>query len=160
MTKKMNTFNEEKQDLIDRFLKGEMTKQECSGFIESLKNDKQLREQLKYTELIKTLISSRITKSQKITTWEKININNPYHFLSSPVGGSSFKIYKWVGIAVFLFSLGIMAINIITDYIFPDKNNEIPYKPLKTGEDNSSLKLDTLEIDTVKIINDSLINQK
>ena len=41
-------FNEDKQDQIDRYLKGEMSEQECSIFEQTLIDDKILDDQFVY----------------------------------------------------------------------------------------------------------------
>lgn len=63
-------MREEYQDIIDRYLRGEMTPQETEDFEKKASADAELREQLEFTRLAVSAIGSRESKMRKIKQWE------------------------------------------------------------------------------------------
>ncbi len=63
-------MREDYQDIIDRYLRGEMTPQETEDFEKKASADAELREQLEFTRLAASAIGSRESKMRKIKQWE------------------------------------------------------------------------------------------
>ncbi len=63
-------MREDYQDIIDRYLRGEMTPQEAKDFEKKASADAELREQLEFTRLAVSAIGSRESKMRKIKQWE------------------------------------------------------------------------------------------
>lgn len=63
-------MREDYQDIIDRYLRGEMTPQETEDFEKKASADAELREQLEFTRLAVSAIGSRESKMRKIKQWE------------------------------------------------------------------------------------------
>ncbi|MDE7378982.1 MAG: hypothetical protein K2N13_08520 [Paraprevotella sp.] len=64
-------MNEQQQDWIDRFLRDEMTAEERKTFESQLKEDAGLKEQLDFTKMVRTAISSRNEKLSLIRKWDE-----------------------------------------------------------------------------------------
>lgn len=61
----------EYQDKIDSYVLGDMTADERLAFEHEVHNNQELREQLEYTQQIKTLITSRQEKMTLLKHWEE-----------------------------------------------------------------------------------------
>ena len=108
-------FNEDKQDQIDRYLKGEMSEQECSIFEQTLIDDKILNDQFVYSKLVKEVISSRSAKLEKISQWENLALQNNSVSLLDTMRAHRLWPYRWVASILLVFSLGIFGINYLLD---------------------------------------------
>ncbi len=63
--------DDQQQDWIDRFLRDEMTEEERKTFESQLKEDAGLKEQLDFTRMVRTAISSRKEKLNLIRKWDE-----------------------------------------------------------------------------------------
>lgn len=157
----MNDFCEKRQDLIDRYLKGEMSNQECSDFESSLSQDKQLEEQLKFSKIVKESVSSRSAKLEKMSMWENVGIPQ-----STPSVLDSFRKYKlwkyrWVASVAIILSLGVFAINMLVENLFIEENgNSSPMREEINNDSYNKISADTVNTDSVRIVNDTIIYQK
>lgn len=153
-------FNEDKQDQIDRYLKGEMSEQECSIFEQTLVVDKTLNEQFVYSKLVQEVISSRSAKLEKISKWENMAIQNNSSSLMNTMRAHHLWPYRWVASVLLIFSLSIFGINYLMDVLYKvdDVNESEPmYKNIKPQE---SIQSDSIEIDSLTINTDSIIFKK
>lgn len=57
------------QERIDNYVQGEMTADERNAFEEELKANDELREQLEYTQKVKSLVSDREEKMRALREW-------------------------------------------------------------------------------------------
>lgn len=154
-------FNEERQDLIDCYLKGEMSEHECSIFEQGLMDDKELNEQFIYARLIQEVISSRSSKIEKISHWENMSLNSLDNSLLHTLIGNRLWPYRWVASVVLIFSLGILGINLIID----KSNNGNAVKESapaikKDLEPQEKIDSDSIIIDSTRYSLDSIIYRK
>lgn len=61
----------EYQDKIDSYVLGDMTADERLAFEQEVQNNEELREQLEYTQQVKTLLTSRQEKMTLLKQWEE-----------------------------------------------------------------------------------------
>ena len=154
-------FNEDKQDQIDRYLKGEMSEQECSIFEQTLVDDKTLNEQFVYSKLVQEVISSRSAKLEKISKWENMAIQNNSSSLMNTMRAHRLWPYRWVASILLVFSLGIFGINYLLDVLYnvDDVNQSEPtYNKNIAPQDNSQS--DSIVIDSLTVTPDSIIYKK
>ena len=154
-------FNEDKQDQIDRYLKGEMSEQECSIFEQTLVDDKTLNEQFVYSKLVQEVISSRSAKLEKISKWENMAIQNNSSSLMNTMRDHRLWPYRWVASILLVFSLGIFGINYLLDVLYnvDDVNQSEPtYNKNIAPQDNSQS--DSIVIDSLTVTPDSIIYKK
>ena len=57
------------QERIDNYVQGEMTADERNAFEEELKANDELREQVEYTQKVKSLVSDREEKMRALREW-------------------------------------------------------------------------------------------
>ena len=154
-------FNEDKQDQIDRYLKGEMSEQECSIFEQTLIDDKILNDQFVYSKLVKEVISSRSAKLEKISQWENLALQNTSVSLLVTMRAHRLWPYRWVASILLVFSLGIFGINYLLDVLYnvDDVNQSEPtYNKNIAPQDNSQS--DSIVIDSLTVTPDSIIYKK
>ena len=154
-------FNEDKQDQIDRYLKGEMSEQECSIFEQTLVDDKTLNEQFVYSKLVQEVISSRSAKLEKISKWENMAIQNNSSSLMNTMRAHRLWPYRWVASILLVFSLGIFGINYLLDVLYnvDDVNQSEPtYNKNIAPQDNSQS--DSIVIDSLTGTPESIIYKK
>lgn len=154
-------FNEDKQDQIDRYLKGEMSEQECSIFEQTLIDDKILNDQFVYSKLVKEVISSRSAKLAKISQWENLALQNNSVSLLNTMRAHRLWPYRWVASILLVFSLGIFGINYLLDVLYnvDDVNQSEPtYNKNIAPQDNSQS--DSIVIDSLTVTPDSIIYKK
>lgn len=60
----------EYQDKIDSYVQGAMTEDERKAFEQEVKNNDELRDQLEYTQKVKTLVTSRREKMALLQQWD------------------------------------------------------------------------------------------
>lgn len=75
-------MKEDYQDIIDRYLRGEMTPQETEDFEKKASADAELREQLEFTRLAVSAIGSRESKMRKIKQWESEDKSKMRYWIS------------------------------------------------------------------------------
>lgn len=75
-------MKEEYQDIIDRYLRGEMTPQETESFEKEVSTDATLREQLEFTRTAASAIGSHESKMRKIKQWEKEDKGKQRYWIS------------------------------------------------------------------------------
>lgn len=154
-------FNEDKQDQIDRYLKGEMSEQECSIFEQTLIDDKILNDQFVYSKLVKEVISSRSAKLAKISQWENLALQNNSVSSLNTMRAHRLWPYRWVASILLVFSLGIFGINYLLDVLYnvDDVNQSEPtYNKNIATQDNSQS--DSIVIDSLTVTPDSIIYKK
>ena len=154
-------FNDDKQDQIDRYLKGEMSEQECSIFEQTLVDDKTLNEQFVYSKLVQEVISSRSAKLEKISKWENMAIQNNSSSFMNTMRAHRLWPYRWVASILLVFSLGIFGINYLLDVLYnvDDVNQSEPtYNKNIAPQDNSQS--DSIVIDSLTVTPDSIIYKK
>lgn len=61
----------ENQDIIDSYVRGDMTAEERLAFENEVQNNEELRDQLEYTQEVKCLVSSRQEKMRLLKQWEE-----------------------------------------------------------------------------------------
>lgn len=64
-------MDERKQDSIDRYLLGQMTAEEAKAFEEQLAGDDNLREQFRYTKMVRESVCSHAQLQEQMDAWDK-----------------------------------------------------------------------------------------
>lgn len=156
----MNNFWEERQDLIDRYIRGEMSSQECSDFESSLPHDKELQEQLEFSKIVKQSISSRSAKLEKMSQWEKSDVPFNGTSISDSSWKDKFRPYRWAASVVVMLSVGIFAINMLVNHLFEDNNSTIPTIEEVGRDSYKQVQSDSVCSDSINTVNDSIIYLK
>lgn len=157
----MNNFCENRQDLIDRYLKGEMSSQECSDFESLLSQDKLLQEQLDFSKLVKQSISSRSAKLEKISLWENASISQTTPSIIDSFRKHKLWSYRWVASVAIILSIGVFAINLLVNNLFlEDKDVKSPMKEEINKDSINKISADSICKDSVRTANDTIAYQK
>ena len=95
---------DKKQQLADRYIRGEMTADERLSFEKQLSEDEELLEIYKYTEKVCRAVKDRNEKIDKINTWKKQDAKNRKKFHATAIGKITYSALGIAAvIAIFLF---------------------------------------------------------
>lgn len=157
----------ENQDKIDNYVQGDMTAQERIAFEQDVQKDKELREQLEYTQKVKTLVTSHQEKMRLLKQWEEeyqqdeqvsaaqYRSTGTENYCPAPechatAKTSSKKLYYWIfGIATVLV-IGSFVVSPLFNFNSTESSGEI-----FRGDDEIFIRNDSLTTDS--IIHDSII---
>lgn len=163
----------EYQDKIDRYVQNEMSKNERKSFENEISENEELRDQLLFTQKVKSLMSSRAEKLNKMKQWQ--DEDDLKSMCSVPVSSHKHqkRLWYWTSGVAAVLLIGLFVVNprmlkrIFYQY---DPNPMIIYpKEIYRGDDekfdsgvefidscarNLPMNCDSIEADTIRIHKD------
>lgn len=104
---------DKKQELVDRYIRGEMNADERKSFEQLITEDEELNEMYKYTLKVSKVLKDRHEKSEKIEEWESEG-KSDQHKKKSPL--------RWISVAVGVAAVVFVAYLVTSGPSIPEIN--------------------------------------
>ena len=134
-------MKKEFQDRIDEYLLHRMSDEERMAFENEVNSDKELQEQLSFTEDLQHVLNSRNEKLAKMEEWQD---DYKWDESRSMSRSSSRKVYYWISGIAAMFVVGFFLIQNLYVAKSPDKymiSPRVSDAAFRTGSDNSDIEL-------------------
>lgn len=115
---------DKKQELVDRYIRGEMNAEERESFEKQITEDEELNEVYKYTLNVKKALKDREEKEEKIEAWNREHNSNYGRKKKSPL--------RWVAVAIGVAAVIVVAFIMTSKPSVPEINT-LQYESYRGG---------------------------